>query len=114
MDIAMIAGRAARALLGWTQERLSTEADISERALRSVEGEGAGTTVRTYQKLQEALEGTGVTFTMTEAGVGVFLSNRAPRFRLPFLRDVGGYRQQFLVNTGTAEQSSAHHYLRKL
>lgn len=68
--------RAARALLGWTQEELSSAAGISERALRSVEGEGLGTTLRTFQKLQDALEGAGVSFTMSDTGIGVFLTIR--------------------------------------
>jgi len=57
--------RAARALLGWTQERLAEASGVSIPTIKRLEpGEGlVQTRVDTLDKLQRALEAAGVEFT---------------------------------------------------
>ena len=56
--------RAARALLGWTQERLADASGVSIPTIKRLEpGEGlVQTRVDTLDKLQRALEAAGVEF----------------------------------------------------
>lgn len=78
----MISGaqiRAARGLLGWTQETLCSAADVSARTLRSIEAEEVRSSLRTLQKLRDALENAGVAFSATDRGEGVFLERRGTR-----------------------------------
>ena len=57
--------RAARALLGWSQERLSEASGVSVPTIKRLEpGEGiVQTRVETLEKLRHALEAQGVSFT---------------------------------------------------
>jgi DNA-binding XRE family transcriptional regulator len=78
----MISGaqiRAARALLGWSQDQLCHAAEVSERTLRAVEGEEGGSSLRSVRKLHDALEAAGLTFLATDAGIGVFLRRSNPQ-----------------------------------
>ncbi|CAO4184626.1 Helix-turn-helix protein [Methylorubrum populi] len=72
--------RAARALLGWSQERLSEASGVSLPTIKRLEpGEGSlQTRVDTLNKLQAALEAAGVLFIPENGGgAGVRLRNRA-------------------------------------
>lgn len=57
--------RAARALLGWSQERLAEASGVSVPTIKRLEpGEGlVQTRVDTLEKLRRALEAEGVSFT---------------------------------------------------
>jgi transcriptional regulator with XRE-family HTH domain len=72
--------RAARGLLGWSQERLCAAAGVSKRALGRLES-GAGDTRRsTIVSVQGALERAGVEFLASgEKGPGVRLAAPEPR-----------------------------------
>jgi transcriptional regulator with XRE-family HTH domain len=71
--------RAARALLGWSQERLSREAGIGLATLRRIEqNEGMlKGNFSTILKIQKALEQAGIHFTEDDTGeIGVRLKMR--------------------------------------
>jgi ribosome-binding protein aMBF1 (putative translation factor) len=66
--------RAARALLGWSQDRLAKKADIGLATLRRIEQkEGiAKGNFSTIIKIQKALEQAGIQFTEDDTGeIGV-------------------------------------------
>ncbi|WP_061023398.1 hypothetical protein [Bradyrhizobium sp. CCH5-F6] len=70
--------RAARALLGWTQETLADKALVALTALKRFESEN-GLQVRedTRDRVRAALETSGIMFLVSERGEGVMLvSNR--------------------------------------
>ncbi|MFB9264468.1 XRE family transcriptional regulator [Bradyrhizobium erythrophlei] len=64
--------RAARALLGWTQEMLADKALVALTALKRLESE-SGLEVRedTRDRVRRALEGAGIVFLVSEQGEGV-------------------------------------------
>lgn len=66
--------RAARALLGWTQETLADEARVSLTALKRLESE-AGLEVyeTTRDQVRRALQAAGVVLLSTGRGQGVLL-----------------------------------------
>ena len=66
--------RAARALLGWTQEMLADKALIALTPLKRVESE-SGLAVRedTRHQVVKALEGAGIVFLDSDRGEGVML-----------------------------------------
>jgi transcriptional regulator with XRE-family HTH domain len=66
--------RAARALLGWTQETLADKALVALTALKRLESEN-GLKVRedTYGAVRRALESAGIVFLVSEQGEGVML-----------------------------------------
>ena len=66
--------RAARALLGWTQETLADKALVALTALKRFESE-SGLQVRedTRDRVRAALEASGVMFLVSERGEGVML-----------------------------------------
>ena len=71
--------RAARALLGWSQDRLSKKADIGLATLRRIEQkEGiAKGNFSTIIKIQKALEQAGIHFTEDDTGeIGVRMKIR--------------------------------------
>ncbi len=82
--------RAARALLGWTQETLADEARISLTALKRLESESD---LKVYEstrdQVRRALEGNGIVLLLSDQGEGVMLvharktdnGNRHPRTR---------------------------------
>ena len=66
--------RAARALLGWTQETLADKARISLTALKRLESEsGLEVYGTTRDQARRALEAAGIVFLSTDRGQGVLL-----------------------------------------
>ncbi len=66
--------RAARALLGWTQETLADKARISLTALTRLESEsGLDVYETTRDQVRRALETAGIVFLSTDKGQGVLL-----------------------------------------
>ena len=81
----MITGRqirAARALLGWTQEMLADKALVALTALKRLESE-TGLQVRDETRVQvrRALESNGIVFLRSEHGEGVLAEHVAERSR---------------------------------
>ena len=66
--------RAARALLGWTQETLADKARISLTALKRLESENRLEVYETTRdQVRRALEAAGIVLLSTERGQGVLL-----------------------------------------
>jgi transcriptional regulator with XRE-family HTH domain len=61
--------KAARALLGWSQEKMAAKADLDTRTVANLEGGNAQPSVRSVRKIQRALEEAGVEFVEGEFGV---------------------------------------------
>ena len=69
--------RAARALLGWTQETLADKARVSLTALKRLESEsGLEVFESTRDEVRRAFEHSGVVFLSSDRGVGVMLVDR--------------------------------------
>lgn len=71
--------RAARALLGWTQEMLADKALVALTALKRLESENK-LPVRedTRHQVAKALEGAGIVFLDSDRGEGVMVVRGAP------------------------------------
>lgn len=70
--------RAARALLGWTQETLADKARVSLTALKRLESEsGLEVYETTRDQVRRALEAAGIVLLSTERGQGVLLVNES-------------------------------------
>ena len=66
--------RAARALLGWTQETLADKARVALTALKRLESEnGLEVFESTRDQVRRALEAAGIVFLSTDKGEGVLL-----------------------------------------
>ncbi len=66
--------RAARALLGWTQETLADRARIALTALKPLESaNGLDVYETTRDEVRRALEAAGIVFLSTDKGQGVLL-----------------------------------------
>lgn len=66
--------RAARALLGWTQETLADKALVSLTALKRLESEnGLKVYETTRDQVRRTLEASGVVFLSSDQGEGVML-----------------------------------------
>lgn len=66
--------RAARALLGWTQETLADKARISLTSLKRLESEsGLGVYETTRDQVRRALEAAGIVLLSVDKGQGVLL-----------------------------------------
>ncbi len=66
--------RAARALLGWTQETLAEKARVSLTALKRLESEsGLDVYETTRDEVRRAFEREGIVFLNSGQGVGVLL-----------------------------------------
>lgn len=66
--------RAARALLGWTQETLADKAQVSLTALKRLESEsGLEVYETTCDQVRRALEGNGIVLLTSDQGEGVML-----------------------------------------
>jgi len=64
--------RAARALLGWTQETLADKAQVSLTALKRLESEsGLDVYETTRDQVRRALESAGIVLLSTDKGEGV-------------------------------------------
>jgi DNA-binding XRE family transcriptional regulator len=75
--------RAARALLGWTQETLADKAQVSLTALKRLESEsGLDVYETTRDQVRRAFESAGVLLLSTEKGEGV-LRLHEQKIRLP-------------------------------
>lgn len=66
--------RAARALLGWTQETLADKAQVSLTALKRLESEsGLAVYESTRDQVRRAFESNNIVFLSSEQGEGVML-----------------------------------------
>jgi len=66
--------RAARALLGWTQEALADKAQVALTALKRLESEnGLEVFESTRDQVRRALESAGIALLSTDKGEGVLL-----------------------------------------
>ena len=66
--------RAARALLGWTQETLADKAQVSLTALKRLESEsGLDVYETTRDQVRRAFESAGIVLLSTDKGEGVLL-----------------------------------------
>jgi transcriptional regulator with XRE-family HTH domain len=66
--------RAARALLGWTQETLADKARVSLTALKRLESENnLAVYESTRDQVRRALETSGIVFLSSDQGEGVML-----------------------------------------
>jgi len=66
--------RAARALMGWTQETLADKARVSLTALKRLESEnGLRVYESTCDQVKRALEAAGIVLLSTDKGEGVLL-----------------------------------------
>ena len=66
--------RAARALLGWSQQDLADKALLSETAVLKLETQSADTRTSTILKVRKSLEKAGIDFiTRSDGAVGVVL-----------------------------------------
>lgn len=66
--------RAARALLGWTQETLADKAQVSLTALKRLESEsGLAVYESTRDQVRRAFESNNVVFLSSDQGEGVML-----------------------------------------
>ena len=69
--------RAARALLGWTQEMLADEALVALTALKRLESENLPVREDTRHQVVKALEAAGIVFLDSDRGQGVLLVSNA-------------------------------------
>jgi transcriptional regulator with XRE-family HTH domain len=65
--------RAARALLGWTQELLADEALVALTALKRLESDRLSVRDATREAVRKALEAAGIVFLSSGRGEGVML-----------------------------------------
>jgi transcriptional regulator with XRE-family HTH domain len=65
--------RAARALLGWTQERLADESLVALTALKRLESNRLSVRDTTRDQVRRTLEGAGIVFISSARGEGVML-----------------------------------------
>ena len=69
--------RAARALLGWTQETLAEQALVSLTALKRLESvNGLGVHESTRDQVRRALEAAGIVLLTSDRGEGVMIVER--------------------------------------
>jgi transcriptional regulator with XRE-family HTH domain len=75
----MISGRqiqAARALLGWTQEKLAEKALVSRNAVNRIENASVDARVSTIESIARALRKSGIQFVNEQGCEGVQLRKR--------------------------------------
>jgi transcriptional regulator with XRE-family HTH domain len=65
--------RAARALLGWTQETLADRALVSLTALKRLESGNKAVFESTQDQVRRTLEAAGIVFLSSDQGEGVML-----------------------------------------
>ena len=74
--------RAARALLGWTQETLADKAQVSLTALKRLESEsGLKVFESTRDQVRRAFVSNGIEFLSTEQGEGLMLVRQKQQMR---------------------------------
>jgi transcriptional regulator with XRE-family HTH domain len=71
--------RAARALLGWTQERLADKALVALTALKRLESDRLLVRDATREAVRKALEAAGIVFLSSVRGEGVMLVRQETR-----------------------------------
>ncbi len=71
--------RAARALLGWTQELLADKALVALTALKRLESDRLSVRDATRDAVRKALEAAGVVFLSSGRGEGVMLVQQGRR-----------------------------------
>lgn len=72
--------RAARALLGWTQETLAEKALVSLTALKRLESESDFKVYETTRdQVRRTLESNGIVFMTSDQGEGVMIVQRDPQ-----------------------------------
>jgi DNA-binding XRE family transcriptional regulator len=71
--------RAARALLGWTQEMLADKALVALTALKRLESERLGVRDDTRKSVEKTLKRAGIVFIASDRGEGVMLLNPEAR-----------------------------------
>jgi DNA-binding XRE family transcriptional regulator len=77
MSITVEQIKAARVLLGWSQEGLAAEADVNTRTVGNIEVGRGRPSARTIDMLQRAIESAGVIFVEENGeGPGVRLRKR--------------------------------------
>lgn len=69
--------RAARALLGWTQETLADRAVVSLTALKRLESGQRAVYESTEDRVRRTLEAAGIVFLSSDQGEGVMLVRSA-------------------------------------
>ena len=72
--------RAARALLGWTQEMLADKALVALTALKRLESDRLQVREDTRDQVRRALEAAGIVFLSSGRGEGVDVPQFANRF----------------------------------
>jgi predicted transcriptional regulator len=70
--------RAARVLLGWTQEMLADKSLVSLTALKKLEAGRKDVRDATSQAVRKTLEAHGIIFPSSAHGAGVMLDRRQP------------------------------------
>ncbi|HLO76593.1 MAG TPA: helix-turn-helix domain-containing protein [Magnetospirillum sp.] len=70
--------RAARALLGWSQQELADKAIISVNAIRRLEGAQVDARMSTVAAVKAALEAAGIEFQFADATRGEGVRLRSP------------------------------------
>ncbi|MBN8933189.1 MAG: helix-turn-helix transcriptional regulator [Rhizobium pusense] len=76
--------RAARALLGWSQETLAEQAVVSLTALKRLESKsGLRVFESTEDRVRRALENAGIMFLTSDQGVGVMLMKQTKSTNTP-------------------------------
>ena len=69
--------RAARALLGWSQQDLADKAVLSETAILKLETQRADSRTSTLMKVRQSLEAAGIEFlNRSDGAVGVVLTSK--------------------------------------
>ena len=71
--------RAARALLGWTQELLADKALVALTALKRLESDRLSVRDATREAVRKALEDAGIVFLSSGRGEGVMLVRQETR-----------------------------------
>ena len=71
--------RAARALLGWTQELLADKALVALTALKRLESDRLSVRDGTREAVRKALEAAGIVFLSSARGEGVMLVRQETR-----------------------------------
>jgi transcriptional regulator with XRE-family HTH domain len=70
--------RAARALLGWTQEMLADKAVVALTALKRLESDPLKVREDTRHRVRRALQAAGIAFVSRDEGEGVMLLRNRP------------------------------------
>jgi transcriptional regulator with XRE-family HTH domain len=96
--------RAARALLGWTQEKLADKAVVALTALKRLESDPLKVREDTCHRVRRALQAAGIAFVDLDHGAGVMLiRNRPPPAGSPKESAVKSHSPKPPSKTGRAQ-----------